>query len=34
MEETKNAILDYKNAVKKLKKLGVLTNQKDFTGQI
>ena len=34
MEETKNAILDYKNAVKKLKKLRVLTNQKDFTGQI
>jgi hypothetical protein len=34
MEETKNAILDYKNAVNKLKKLRVLTNQKDFTGQI
>ena len=34
MEERKKAILDYINALKELKKLRVLTNQKDFTGQI
>lgn len=34
MNEFKNAINDYINALQKLNSLGVLKNKKDFTGQI